>query len=131
MVQFWLRKKTKKLNQNQINTQTSKKKKNSCIKIYIKKKALMRTWNHRHKKYKANKSTRTHVTKEHNNRDTNNTLIKKKGCVSHIVTLPFTLKNYLTTKEELCVRALAKDKVETFLHPNHIHYASLLLDVFS
>ncbi len=92
----------------------------------------MRTWNHQHKKYKANKSTRTHVTKEHNNRDTNNTLIKTRGVsVSHIVTLPFTLKNYLTTKEELCVRALAKDKVETFLHPNHIHYASLLLDVFS
>jgi hypothetical protein len=53
----------------------------------------------RHKKYKANKSTRTHVTKEHNNRDTNNTLIKQEMC--HIVTLPFTLKSYLTTKEEL------------------------------
>jgi hypothetical protein len=40
MAQFWLRKKKKKLNQNQINTQTSKKKKNSCIKIYIKKKGI-------------------------------------------------------------------------------------------
>jgi type IV secretory pathway VirB9-like protein len=42
----------------------------------------MRTWKRRHKKYKANKSTRTHVTKEHNNRNTNNTLIKTRG-VSH------------------------------------------------
>ncbi len=31
-----------------------------------------------HKKYKATKSMRTHVTKEHNNWDTTNTLIKLK-----------------------------------------------------
>jgi len=29
-----------------------------------------------HKKHKANRSTRTHVTKEHNNQDTVNTLIE-------------------------------------------------------
>jgi hypothetical protein len=30
-------------------------------------------------KYKANKSMRTHVTKEHNNHDNTNTLIKNKN----------------------------------------------------
>jgi hypothetical protein len=38
------------------------------------KKAGMGT--HPHKKYEANKSTRTHVMKEHNNRDSIDTLIK-------------------------------------------------------
>jgi len=40
------------------------------------------------KKYKANKSTRTHVTKEHNNEDTTNKIeepwtTKKKKVISH------------------------------------------------
>jgi len=33
-------------------------------------------WEPIHKKYKANKSKRTHVTKEHNNKHIINTLIK-------------------------------------------------------
>jgi hypothetical protein len=35
-------------------------------------------WELIHKKYKAIKSVRTHVTKLHNNQDTTNTLIKFK-----------------------------------------------------
>jgi hypothetical protein len=35
-------------------------------------------WNPTLEKYKANKSMRTHVMKEHNNHDTTNTLIKWK-----------------------------------------------------
>ncbi len=40
--------------------------------VYKKKQA----WEPIHKKYKANKSKRTHVTKEHNNKHIINTLIK-------------------------------------------------------
>jgi len=98
MVQFWLH---KKKTESKSDQHSSLKKEENLLysNLYIKK-ALMRTWKRGHKKYKANKSTRTHVTKEHNNRDTNNTLIKTRA-VCHIVTLPFTLKNYLMTKEEL------------------------------
>ncbi len=44
--------------------------------VYIKKKG--KDGNPFHKMYKANKSSRTQVTKEHNNQDTTNTLIKLK-----------------------------------------------------
>jgi hypothetical protein len=35
-------------------------------------------WEPIHNKYKANKSPRTHVTKEHNNQKSTNTLFKKE-----------------------------------------------------
>jgi hypothetical protein len=46
-----------------------KAKENPCIK-------RRKGWEPIHKKYKANKSMRTHVTKKHNNQHTTNILIK-------------------------------------------------------
>jgi hypothetical protein len=49
------------------------KKKKTAV---IKEKEKRQVWEPIYKKYKANKSTRIHVTKEHNNQDITNTLIK-------------------------------------------------------
>jgi hypothetical protein len=48
------------------------KKKKTAV---IKEKEKRQVWEPIYKKYKANKSTRIHVTKEHNNQDITNTLI--------------------------------------------------------
>jgi hypothetical protein len=48
------------------------KKKERRKTLYIKKQG----WEPIHKKYKANKSTKTQASKEHNNQDTTNTQIK-------------------------------------------------------
>jgi hypothetical protein len=53
---------------------TSKKK--NPVYVVIKQRLA---WEPIHKKYKANKSMRTHGTKEHNNRNTTNRLIKWTG----------------------------------------------------
>jgi hypothetical protein len=57
-------------------------------------------WEPIHKKYKANKSMRTHGTKEHSNRNTTNTLIKWNGFLQPFFSFCVKIGDYAPPKNE-------------------------------